>query len=230
MSRTCPRVFCVLILALAASACGSGAPAGEYSATFTPTLTAFALPPEATTAPTPTMETAPAEAEPSGEDADPSTESAPEPSEEAAGPATLTPDSGEAGAATPPPAAGSSDVRCNDSLFIEDMTVPDGTILAPGQTFEKTWRLKNIGVCAWTTGYVLGFSHGERMMGAESHLSKPVSPGYTIDVTVQMTAPMENGWYGGWWRLRSNTGENFGDFVFVSILVSDGRESPTPGG
>jgi len=33
---------------------------------------------------------------------------------------------------------------CNWAQFVTDVTVPDGTYLAPGTTFTKTWRLKNI--------------------------------------------------------------------------------------
>ena len=37
---------------------------------------------------------------------------------------------------------------CDKAQFIADVTVRDGTIMSPGQTFTKTWRLKNVGTCA----------------------------------------------------------------------------------
>src|SRR5512143_3278895 len=49
---------------------------------------------------------------------------------------------------TQPAAALSS---CDWAQFVADVTVPDGTSYAPGTTFTKTWRLKNIGSCTWTT-------------------------------------------------------------------------------
>lgn len=44
---------------------------------------------------------------------------------------------------------------CDWAQFITDVTVPDGTKYEPGETFEKTWRLKNIGTCTWTISYSL---------------------------------------------------------------------------
>src|SRR5271157_1067465 len=52
---------------------------------------------------------------------------------------------------------------CNWAQFVADVTVPDGTTLAPGATFTKTWRLENIGNCTWTTSYALVFSSGSAM-------------------------------------------------------------------
>jgi len=52
---------------------------------------------------------------------------------------------------------------CDKAEFIADVSVPPGTILAPGVTFTKTWRLQNIGTCAWTTSYQLVFFSGDQM-------------------------------------------------------------------
>src|ERR1700690_4030842 len=52
---------------------------------------------------------------------------------------------------------------CNWAQFIADVTIPDGTSVTPGATFTKTWRLKNIGNCTWSTSYALVFSSGTAM-------------------------------------------------------------------
>jgi len=65
-------------------------------------------------------------------------------------------------ASTPPPAG------CDRAQFISDVTVPDGTTFAPGAAFNKTWRLKNVGTCTWTTSYSLVFDSGEKMGGPDS--------------------------------------------------------------
>ncbi|HSM72275.1 MAG TPA: NBR1-Ig-like domain-containing protein, partial [Anaerolineales bacterium] len=53
---------------------------------------------------------------------------------------------------------------CYQAKFIADVTIPDGTRFDANTTFTKTWRLKNIGACAWTSGDVsLIFDSGERM-------------------------------------------------------------------
>src|SRR3972149_2654896 len=101
---------------------------------------------------------------------------------------------------------------CYWAQFIADVTVPDGTNFAPGTAFNKTWRLKNIGTCAWNSGDVsLIFSSGEKM-GAPSSLalSTTVSPGQTVDIAVAMTAPSAAGHYFGYYKMKSNSGGEFG--------------------
>ncbi|HSR20131.1 MAG TPA: NBR1-Ig-like domain-containing protein, partial [Anaerolineales bacterium] len=48
-----------------------------------------------------------------------------------------------------PPAGGAA--GCNNAAFVSDVTIPDGTILKPGEKFTKTWRIYNSGSCSWTT-------------------------------------------------------------------------------
>jgi hypothetical protein len=117
---------------------------------------------------------------------------------------------------------------CYDSLFLVDVTIPDGTIMAPEEEFVKTWKFKNTGTCGWTTSFGIGFSHGNLMSGNDTALHNSVDTGDSVDIAVDMTAPKATGWYGGWWRLKNDSGLYFGDFVFVSILVSDGQETSTP--
>jgi hypothetical protein len=117
---------------------------------------------------------------------------------------------------------------CNDSLFVQDVTIPDGTILKPGQDFKKTWRIKNSGFCAWTADYAIGFAYGEQMHGSATKIQKAVGPGGTVDITLNLRAPQNRCWYGSWWRLKTDRGDYFGDFVFVSIQVADDSNPNTP--
>ena len=48
------------------------------------------------------------------------------------------------------------------AAFVSDVTIPDGTVMAPGQSFTKTWKLKNIGTTSWSN-YNLKFFDGEQM-------------------------------------------------------------------
>ncbi|HMZ08288.1 MAG TPA: NBR1-Ig-like domain-containing protein [Anaerolineales bacterium] len=105
-----------------------------------------------------------------------------------------------------------SAASCYWAQFVADVTVPDGTSFAPGTAFKKTWRLKNIGTCAWSnTDVSLIFDSGERM-GAPASLALPttVNPGQTVDITVDMTAPSAAGHYFGYWKFKSNSGGVFG--------------------
>jgi hypothetical protein len=120
--------------------------------------------------------------------------------------------------------------------FVADVTVPDGTTFAPGDTFVKTWRLRNAGTNTWGTDYVLSFARGAQMGGADSvPLPSAVAPGETVEVSVDMTAPQELGAHTGFWLLRSPAGVAFGigaeanEPVYVQINVAvTGNATPGP--
>lgn len=100
---------------------------------------------------------------------------------------------------------------CDWMAFVTDITVPDGTNFAPGETFVKTWRIKNRGTCTWTADYTLVFNGGDQMGGTTSvRLPGYVSPGQYIDVSVTFTAPTQPGSYKGYWILRNTSGALFG--------------------
>ncbi len=42
---------------------------------------------------------------------------------------------------------------CDNATYVSDVTIPDRTIMTPGQPFVKTWAVTNSGACAWTSGY-----------------------------------------------------------------------------
>src|SRR5215212_8257671 len=64
-------------------------------------------------------------------------------------------------AATLPPAASATPV-CDQAQFVKDVNIPDGSQIAPGASFTKTWRLRNAGVCTWS-GYSAIFDSGDLM-------------------------------------------------------------------
>src|SRR5262245_32961881 len=62
---------------------------------------------------------------------------------------------------------------CDHAKFISDLTAPDGSSFAPGAAFTKTWRLMNIGTCAWTIAYNLVWVGGDSV-GAPLPVKLPV--------------------------------------------------------
>lgn len=42
---------------------------------------------------------------------------------------------------------GRAEADCDQMSFVADVTVPDYSIMTPGQSFTKTWRVKNVGNC-----------------------------------------------------------------------------------
>lgn len=105
----------------------------------------------------------------------------------------------------------SSQSFCDWVAFVKDVSIPDGTVLSPGSSFVKTWRLKNKGTCSWTSAYSLIFVSGHQMSGPVSApLPGNVNPGETIDISVTLTAPATEGQYIGYWMLQNASGVNFG--------------------
>lgn len=182
----------------------------------------------------------------------------------------------------------------DNSAYVADVTVPDGTLLAPSQTFNKIWRIRNNGTCTWGPGYTFAFISGEPMtytvasqvpavaasptitysitatvpvvsptivvtptatstpsvtatVTATASLTATVpvttptlmassgvtyaaavtlafavpttAPGQTVDLLVPLIAPPPPGIHVGYWRLRSPTGEFFGETPYVKINV-----------
>lgn len=117
---------------------------------------------------------------------------------------------------TPAPTATSN---CDNGDFVTDVTVPDGTVVDPGETFTKTWRIKNAGVCSWTPSYAVVFVSGNDMDGpAVQALAGNVNPGQTVDLSVNLTAPTNHGDFTGYWGLRNASGLIFAKF-YVQITV-----------
>ncbi len=103
--------------------------------------------------------------------------------------------------------------------FVGDVNVPDGTHFAPGAAFQKTWRLRNIGDCAWTTDFTLRNVGGDVMSGVTINLPNGVPPGATVDLTVSFVAPASPGSYTSRWQLFTPDGIAFGTKPYVQIVV-----------
>jgi peptidoglycan hydrolase-like protein with peptidoglycan-binding domain len=112
---------------------------------------------------------------------------------------------------TPSPTNTSVAVPCNLASFVADVTIPDDTNININASFSKTWRLRNVGSCSWTSGYMLVFDSGDAMDGpAQQQLTGgTVSPGQNLDVTVNLKAPGSPGTYRGNWKLREPGGSLF---------------------
>jgi hypothetical protein len=125
--------------------------------------------------------------------------------------------------------------NCYVAQFISDITIPDGTIIAPGGAFTKTWRIKNIGSCAWN-GFSLIFDSGESMGGPATSAVATLNPGLEIDLSVNLTAPTTPGTYRGYWRIVTNSnvsvpiigGAQFNKSFYVEIK-SQTATTTTPG-
>ncbi len=100
---------------------------------------------------------------------------------------------------------------CDQAAYVKDVTYPDNSEVAAGETFVKTWRLQNAGTCTWTTAYAVVFAGGDRMGApAAQPLPGSVAPGETVDISLSLTAPEDGGTYRGEFKLRNASNVIFG--------------------
>ncbi|NKZ02677.1 NBR1-Ig-like domain-containing protein [Actinomadura latina] len=98
------------------------------------------------------------------------------------------------------------------SVFVRDVTIPDGTAVKVGQRFEKTWEVKNAGTVSW---------HGRFLQRADlpadnGTCSTPgkvrvpdTAPGRHVLIKVSVVAPNRPGscWVG--WKMVDGRGQQF---------------------
>ncbi|MCC6148455.1 MAG: hypothetical protein IT308_12930 [Anaerolineaceae bacterium] len=100
----------------------------------------------------------------------------------------------------PPSSTLSAETKCNlaGAGAPIDVTIPDGAFMKPGQYFSKTWRLVNLGNCAWTQDYAVVWFSGENF---DAQIAQPlkttVYPGETVEINIDMAAPGYAGQYRG---------------------------------
>ncbi len=122
---------------------------------------------------------------------------------------------------------------CKDAaVLMQDVTIPDGTRVARGESFRKTWQLRNTGTCPWDGTYHLTFLAGERM-GAPDFVRVPVTaPKSDADISVDLVAPSVDGSYTGIYELRDPSGEaipiGLSKTVWVKIIVGNGAPTSVP--
>lgn len=111
-----------------------------------------------------------------------------------------------------------------DSRFIKDVTVPDGTPMAPSTPFTKIWRMRNNGFSKWPYGTQLLWVGGDRLTCLSSFrlaisANGGLNPCEDTDVTVDFLAPAKPGRYISYWRLALPSGLTFGQQIWVHIEV-----------
>lgn len=132
------------------------------------------------------------------------------------------------------PSATPSPKTCSDiAAFSEDITIPDGTLLRAGDTFTKTWRVRNAGTCTWD-GYGVVYAGGEAMNSAMSTPLQQTEPGAYVDISLRLQAPLRGGAYTGYWQFMDAAGQTFGlgfegiGLLWIQINVDYSAATPTP--
>jgi hypothetical protein len=107
----------------------------------------------------------------------------------------------------------------NELTFLDDLTIEDGDIFAPGTSIDKQWLVQNDGTCDWDATYKLKWVGGYTLGVAEEQPLFPAAAGVQVTLRIVFTAPTEPGTYPTVWQAIDPDGNLFGDTVFMEIVV-----------
>jgi len=120
--------------------------------------------------------------------------------------------------------------RGDKSRFVRDVTIPDGSILAPGEPFEKIWEIQNAGSVAWRGRNLrrVGTSSGPgRLVSEPLTAIPPTQPGRLCLIRLALKAPQQPGTYYAAWKMVDEHGREVfprQQPLFVNIDVVLERE------
>lgn len=122
--------------------------------------------------------------------------------------------------ATGLPEATATEEPCLDgATFLDDLTIPDGSLVGPGEEVDKRWAVENSGTCDWGPGYALVRVSGGELGGPAEIDLYPARAGTSAVWQVVFLAPLIPGQYVSEWQAVAPDGTRFGDEVFVDLIV-----------
>lgn len=128
----------------------------------------------------------------------------------------------------------------NDGLiFVADVTVPDHSLMTPGERFIKTWAIQNAGEQPWTGRRLARMdeqavvarraTNGLLVPLFESHLHcldqyidiPPTQPGHVVELSVELRAPEGSCTVVSVWRMEDVDGHAcFSDQCYLYCMVT----------
>lgn len=123
---------------------------------------------------------------------------------------------------TPDEPAAAGDV----SEFVADVTVPDGTAVAAGSRFTKTWELRNAGSVGWIGRYLVrsGSFGGPDQCRTPDRVPVPyTAPGEHVRISVDVQAPPTAGHCQVYWKMADSEGHLLlpdARAVFFSVRIT----------
>jgi hypothetical protein len=114
-----------------------------------------------------------------------------------------------------------SPTPCTDDLsFVQDVTVPDGTSVTPGERVDKQWLVTNSGTCNWDASYRLKLITGDAMGAPTEQALYPARAGTQATLRIVFTAPAQAGNYASAWQAVAPDGTTFGQALTIQINVT----------
>jgi hypothetical protein len=110
--------------------------------------------------------------------------------------------------------------KCTDNLtFVSDLSIPDGTVVKPGESLDKRWQVVNSGECNWDKKYRLKLIAGPEMGVPAEQALYPARSGTEATIRMVFTAPNEPGTYRSAFQAFTPDGTAFGDAFFIEVVV-----------
>ena len=117
---------------------------------------------------------------------------------------------------------------CNDNLrFLEDLTIPDGTVVEAGNLLDKRWLVENNGSCNWNASYRLALIAGAELGATSIQALYPARSGTQAVIRIVFSAPQEPGTYRSAWQAHDPQGTPFGDPIFIEFVI-EAESTPSP--
>jgi hypothetical protein len=108
----------------------------------------------------------------------------------------------------------------NDLQFVQDVTVPDGTSVTPGERVDKQWLVTNSGTCNWDATYRLKLITGDAMGASTEQTLYPAREGTQATLRIVFIAPDTAGNYRTAWQAFAPDGTAFGQALTMQINVA----------
>ncbi len=131
--------------------------------------------------------------------------------------AKITATSNQQPAGTQVPAA---TIACSNNLtLVESLSIPDQSVVQPGQSLDKRWLVENSGSCNWDARYRLKLVYGVDLGATTEQAIYPARSGADVTLRILFTAPPEAGKYQSSWQAFDPQGQPFGDPLTLVVLV-----------
>lgn len=114
---------------------------------------------------------------------------------------------------------GSTSGGCYNAAFVSDVTIPDGTEMKPGDSFTKTWEIKNSGTCDWNENFKITFVGGDLFGSDTTKTRRYIGAGNVVKISLPMVAPSGSGTVTSSWRMADDNGNLFGQVFTIEIVL-----------
>ena len=120
----------------------------------------------------------------------------------------------------PEPPISTPVLECTDNLlYLDDLSIPDDSILPAGASMIKQWQVENSGTCNWDARYRLRLVSGN-LPGAEAELQLyPARSGTLAELSISITTPEDAGAYQAVWQAYDPANSPFGDPITIQFVV-----------